>query len=65
MVLEPEAVWLRLRIIRLRTALRYALEPRTQTILREIIADMEERVEQLDAEALKIARPTERKRSSE
>lgn len=39
---EPEPTWLRLRIIRLRAAFRYSLEPRVETILREIIAEMEE-----------------------
>jgi hypothetical protein len=46
---EPEATWLRLRIIRLRAALRYALEPRVETILRETVTDMEERLEQIES----------------
>ena len=44
----PEATWLRLRIIRLRPALRYALDPRVEMILRETVADMENRLEQLE-----------------
>jgi hypothetical protein len=58
---EPEAAWLRLYIIRLRAAFRYALEPRVEAILRETISDMEERLEQLEAEVLRAARPARKK----
>jgi hypothetical protein len=43
-----EAVWVRKNIIRLRTALRFAKEPRTETILREVIADAEDRLADLE-----------------
>jgi hypothetical protein len=46
---EPEATWLRLQIIRLRAALRYALEPRVETILRETVTEMEGRLEQIES----------------
>jgi len=52
---EPEVTWLRRRIIRLRAAFRYALEPRVETILREMIADMEDRLERLEAELIESA----------
>jgi hypothetical protein len=41
--LEPEENWLRHRLRRLRTILRYAKEPRVESGLRELIADAEER----------------------
>ena len=41
MELEAEETWLRKRIIRLRTVLRYANDPRTEAGLREFIADAE------------------------
>jgi hypothetical protein len=53
---EPETTWLRSRVIRLRTAFRYALEPRVEAILRETIADMEDRLERLEAEFAKRPR---------
>jgi hypothetical protein len=43
--LEPEANWLRHRLRRLRTILRYANEPRVESGLRELIADAEERLD--------------------
>ena len=52
---EPETTWLRQRIIRLRAAFRYVLEPRVETILRETIADMEERLDRLEAELIERA----------
>ena len=54
---ELEATWLRLRIIRLRAALRYALDPRVEAILRETVADMEERLEQLEDSSCARPRP--------
>jgi hypothetical protein len=48
MDLENEASWLRSRIIRLRAALRFAKEPRTDMILREFIAEAEERLGALE-----------------
>ena len=47
MELEAEETWLRKRIIRLRTILRYASDPRTEAGLREFIADAEHRLEML------------------
>jgi hypothetical protein len=45
---EADAEWLRRTVIRLRTALRFAREPRTETILREVIADAEDRLAALE-----------------
>ena len=45
MELESEETWLRKRIVRLRTVLRYANDPRTEAGLREFIADAEHRLE--------------------
>ena len=47
MHLEPEELWLRKRIIRLRTILRYVRDPRTESGLKEFIADAEHRLEAL------------------
>jgi hypothetical protein len=47
MHLEDEEAWLRKRIIRLRTILRYANDPRVEDGLREFIADAEQRLELL------------------
>jgi len=60
---EPEVAWLRRRIIRLRAAFRYALEPCVETILREIIADMEDRLERLEAELIASAQRRARKKA--
>jgi hypothetical protein len=46
--MEAEADWLRKSIIRLRAALRFAREPRTETIVREVIADAEDRLAALE-----------------
>jgi hypothetical protein len=45
---EADAEWLRRTVIRLRTAVRFAREPRTETILREVIADAEDRLAALE-----------------
>lgn len=45
MELESEETWLRKRIVRLRTVLRYANDPRTEAGLREFIGDAEHRLE--------------------
>jgi hypothetical protein len=45
---EDEASWLRARVIRLRVALRFTKDPRAETILREVIADAEDRLAALD-----------------
>lgn len=47
MELEAEETWLRKRIIRLRTVLRYATDARTEAGLREFIADAEHRLDLL------------------
>jgi hypothetical protein len=46
---EADAEWLRRTIIRLRAALRFAKEPRTETILREVIADAEDRLAEAES----------------
>ncbi len=45
MELEDEAIWLRHRLVRMRTLLRFALDPQVEAGLRELIADGEERLE--------------------
>jgi hypothetical protein len=60
MTLQDEAVWLRYRIIRMRTALRFAMSPEVESILRELIADAEARLAMLETEAdkpLRLLRP--------
>jgi hypothetical protein len=57
MDLDDEPNWLRPRIIRLRTALRFTEEPRVETILREFIADAEERLSALDHHDGSVHRP--------
>jgi hypothetical protein len=51
MELEDEATWLRYRVLRLRAALRFALAPQVEIILRELIADAEDRLLALEAKA--------------
>ena len=51
MELEAEEAWLRKRIMRLRTLLRYANDPRIEGGLREVIADAEHRLEGLQNNA--------------
>jgi hypothetical protein len=46
---EEENIWLRRRIIRLRPLLRYAKDPRAVTILKEFIAEAEQRLEMLES----------------
>jgi hypothetical protein len=48
MDLENEETWLRTRVIRLRTMLRFAKDPRTEAGLKEFIADAEERLDALE-----------------
>jgi hypothetical protein len=45
---QAETDWLRKSIIRLRAALRFAGEPRVEAILREVIADAEDRLSALE-----------------
>jgi hypothetical protein len=49
MEMENEETWLRKRIVRLRVALRYANDSRTEVVLREVIGDAENRLEDLQA----------------
>ena len=46
---QDESSWLRYRVIRMRTALRFAMSPEVTNILRELIADGEARLLALDA----------------
>ncbi len=48
MELQPEHVWLRFRLKRLRVILRRVKEPTAENLLRELIADAEVRLEMLD-----------------
>ncbi len=51
MEMEDEYSWLRHRVMRLRTILRYVKDTRAESGLRELIADAEQRLEQLQARA--------------
>jgi hypothetical protein len=42
--LQDETTWLRYRVMRMRAALRFAKSPVVEDILRELIADAEERL---------------------
>jgi hypothetical protein len=46
---EDESTWLLHRVLRLRTILRYVKDARAETGLRELIAEAEQRLEQLEA----------------
>jgi len=46
---EPEYTWLLHRILRLRTILRFVKDPKVESGLRELIAEAEQRLEQLEA----------------
>jgi hypothetical protein len=47
--LEDEETWLRHRIVRMRTVLRFARDPRAEAGMRELIADAEARLAALEA----------------
>ena len=47
--IEDEVSWLRHRIMRMRTILRFAKDPRTEAGLRELITDAEARLAALEA----------------
>jgi hypothetical protein len=49
MELENERDWLRHRVMRMRTALRFAMSPEVTNILHELIADAEARLSTLEA----------------
>ena len=48
MEFEDESTWVRHRVLRLRTILRYAKDSRAESGLRELIAEGEKRLEQLE-----------------
>jgi hypothetical protein len=50
--IEDEMSWLRHRVVRMRTILRFAKDPRTESGLRELIADAEARLAALEAKRL-------------
>ena len=52
--MEDEEAWLRHRVIRLRTMLRFAKDPRTEAGLKEFIADAEERLDALELSLIHI-----------
>jgi hypothetical protein len=54
---EDEVPWLRARVIRLRVALRFTKDPRVEVILREVIADAEDRLAALDQPPIKMPPP--------
>jgi hypothetical protein len=47
--LEDEETWLRHRIVRMRTVLRFAKDPRAEAGMRELIGDAEARLAALEA----------------
>jgi hypothetical protein len=51
MTLQDEAIWLRYRIMRMRTALRFAMSREVENILRELITDAEARLAMLQGQA--------------
>lgn len=46
---EDEVTWLRHRVVRMRTLLRFSKDPRIEHGLRELVADAEARLEALEA----------------
>ena len=49
MDIEPEYTWLLHRVMRLRRVRRYVKEQKAESGLRELIAEAEQRLEQLEA----------------
>ena len=49
---EPEENWLRHRVKRLRTILRFAKEPRAEELLKELIKEADERLAALAATSI-------------
>ena len=45
--IEDEEKWLRHRVVRLRTIMRFALDARVKTVLKEFITEAEERLDKL------------------
>jgi hypothetical protein len=48
---EDESTWLRHRVLRLRTILRFVKDARAESGLRELIGEAEQRLDQLEARA--------------
>jgi hypothetical protein len=46
---EDEVTWLHRRVVRMRAILRFAKDPRTESGLKELIADAEDRLASLEA----------------
>jgi hypothetical protein len=59
MEFEHESTWLRHRVLRLRTILRYVKVSRAESGLRELIPEAEERLEQL--ETIRQAKPSQKR----
>jgi hypothetical protein len=55
--LEDELTWVRHRVMRLRAALRFVQDPQAEVILRELIADAEERLLTLEDNSMRARRP--------
>jgi hypothetical protein len=55
---EEEAAGLRHRLMRLRLALRLSNDPRVEAIIREVIANVEERLIALDSAGIKAPEQT-------
>ncbi len=53
MFIEPEVLWLRPRVIRMRALLRHVKVHRVEMALKELIADAEDRLEALEEQARK------------
>ena len=51
MAIDPELIWLRPRVIRMRALLRYAKDERVETALKELITDAEDRLDALEEQA--------------
>jgi hypothetical protein len=46
--LEDEAAWLRRQVVSMRTALRFVIDPRVKTLIREFIVNAEDRLVALE-----------------
>ena len=57
MELEDEATWLRQRAVRMRVALRLAMNPEVEVILRELIGVIEDRLIALEGNGAKSLAP--------
>jgi hypothetical protein len=52
--IEDEMSWLRHRVVRMRTILRFAKDPRIEAGLRELITDAEARLTALEAPSASV-----------